>query len=113
MNWTVQRAEKDAIANPVSEYWRERFWLKVDVGLSDDCWHWKRSGTLDGYGHLRLRNATMRAHRVAFFLYNGYWPAPLCLHKYTCERRCCNPLHLREGDWQENAWDRDLRRWRL
>jgi hypothetical protein len=47
-------------------------------------------------------------HVYAFYLANGHWPEPFCLHK--CDNPpCCNPSHLFEGDAAENAEDRNLK----
>lgn len=102
---SVQEAEQNVVSIPVTDLERRRFWKKVDVGLSDECWYWKHSCWRNGYGQVRLRGTMLGAHRVAFFLYNGYWARPMCLHKPTCKRNCCNPLHLRAGNHQENLND--------
>ena len=47
---------------------------------------------------------SQRAHRVSFFLTEGFWPDGIILHK--CDNRLCvRPSHHRDGTKQENAQD--------
>lgn len=84
----------------------QRFWIKVNVCASSDCWEWK-SGLADGrYGSFKLDGKTRGSHRVSFFLTHGRWPQPSCLH--TCNNpKCCNPEHLYEGNQKDNMEYRD------
>lgn len=85
----------------------ERFWEKVDIRSDDECWPWLASITGRGYGQFNMANGMARAHRLAFFLYNGYWPN-VCRH--SCDyKRCCNPKHLLDGTEADNAKDRVAR----
>lgn len=44
------------------------------------------------------------AHRVAFFLTHGYWPAFAC---HTCDNVvCCNPAHIYDGSYASNTQDK-------
>ena len=85
-----------------------RFWSKVRMGGSDECWDWTASvfrGEKGGYGRFLLAGKIRYAHRVAWRLTNGEIPDGLfVLHK--CDnRRCCNPAHLFLGTKQDNADD--------
>lgn len=92
----------------------ERFWSKVDIRGADECWPWlgllspKLYGLFRLGGHDRRRGAkrrALRAHRVAYFLVTGDWPALLVCHK--CDfRKCCNSAHLFLGTDTENIRDR-------
>ncbi len=97
----------------------ERFWSKVDKGDDDECWEWLAFKDYEGYGSFSVttgvtraearetgerRNYNERAHRMAFWLWYGWWPE-VCRH-YVCDNPgCCNPYHLRDGTWSENNKD--------
>ena len=88
-----------------------RFWSRVDVGEVDDCWPW-RNGTIGrrGYGVIKFKGKSWRAHRVAFLLSGGRLTEakPLVLH--SCDTPgCCNPFHLRAGDDADNGADKASR----
>lgn len=84
------------------------FWSKVartaDVNA---CWEWTASKTGKGYGRIRWRGKTRRAHRVAFELtYGDIDDEIFVLHK--CDNPpCCNPNHLFLGTQTVNIRDRD------
>ena len=86
-----------------------RFWSKVDRRGPDECWPWKGALIPNGYGSLgtvevdgRVRTQ-VGAHRVSFFIANGYWPRMV---RHTCDNPpCVNPAHLLSGDAKSNAQD--------
>ena len=60
-----------------------------------------------GYAQVRLPKEYGRrnvmAHRLAFYLAHGRWPA---LVRHTCDRpRCANAAHLLEGTQRDNIHD--------
>lgn len=74
-----------------------RFWDRVDQTI-DPCWPWTGAINESGYGIVRVRSKTMRAHRVAFILAGGTIPKGHQIDHVRaagCTRRdCCNPAHL-------------------
>lgn len=83
----------------------ERFWPKVDQsGGPDACWPWVGARDPNGYGRVYIDGNGRLAHRVAFLLAHGRWPANGALH--ACDNPpCCNPAHLFDGDQAANLAD--------
>jgi hypothetical protein len=84
----------------------ERFWAKVDVRGSDDCWLWQGARDVNGYGRLILDGRNEKAHRVALAL-DG---RPVSSRKeyacHTCDvKACVNPRHLYVGNASTNVRD--------
>lgn len=86
-----------------------RFLLRVDRKADKECWEWRGYRQPSGHGKIWFREKTDYAHRVAFFVANGYFPDEVVRHK--CDNPpCCNPEHLIAGSSADNMADRRLRR---
>jgi hypothetical protein len=80
----------------------KRFWEKI-VKHPTGCWEWQ-AATLQsgGYGAFRCAGATLRAHRVAFFLCKGNLNPELEILHLCNNPKCCNPDHLKQDTHSAN-----------
>lgn len=84
-----------------------KFWADVFV-IPEDCWEWTGRKNEQDYGYLCALNHTLLAHRVAYFLSNGYWANP-CTRHLCHNPSCVHPGHLVAGSHKDNAADRAAR----
>lgn len=69
------------------------------------CWLWIAASFKDGYGGLRIRGKTYKAHRISFEVFNGPIP-PDTFVCHKCDTKACiNPAHLFLGTDLDNIWD--------
>lgn len=83
-----------------------RFWKKVAIGSTKECWPWLASYGYRNYGKFKMNNTYVTAHRVAYELHYG----PFDHTKFVCHTcdnpSCCNPHHLFLGTHKENMRDK-------
>ena len=89
---------------------RARFFSKTKLateirpGMATPCLEWQAGYNSDGYGKFYLDGKDEFAHRVAWFLAHGRWPAPCGLHK--CDNpSCVDDEHIFEGTHVDNMHD--------
>lgn len=70
----------------------ERFWSNVEK--SEGCWVWQRVILPSGYGQVKWKGRSRRAHRVAYELAVGPIPRGLQLDHLCRNRACVRPDHL-------------------
>lgn len=93
----------------------QRFWEKVDIKSSSECWNWK-AGISNYYGRFSFNSKPIKSNRMAYILSTGQDPKDKVI-RHTCDNKlCCNPCHLISGTQQDNvndAYDRKIGRHKL
>ncbi len=82
----------------------QRFWDRVKISGTDECWEWQGAAGAGGYGNVKRGGVKVGAHIIALELHQKKPVTQKVLH--SCDRPlCCNPNHLREGTQKENVAD--------
>ncbi len=85
----------------------DRFWEKVEIMGSRECWPWLSAVNQDGYGLFRTKSygPMTGAHRIMWMLVNGEIPIGLSVLHHCDNPPCVNPDHLFLGTQQDNIQD--------
>ncbi len=87
-----------------------RFWSKVLVLGSDDCWNWNSKKDRHGYGTFYIVDRKyVGAHRFSWMLANNLAIDSSVSIRHRCNNpSCVNPKHLIHGTQKENQIDMAL-----
>lgn len=83
----------------------KRFWSKIAIAESDQCWNWLAGCGKAGYGSLTIRQKRWTSHRFAWTITNGTIPDGLFICHSCDNRKCCNTSHLFLGTAADNVRD--------
>lgn len=82
-----------------------RFIDKVDIperdNLDTECWMWTGCNNRD-YGYISVDGDLKQAHRVSYYLFNGYCAGDKDIMHKCRNKLCVNPEHLKRGTRSEN-----------
>ncbi len=90
----------------------ERFWMKVQLGATDECWLWiSPQVSFDGYGMFTISHHNdVYVHRYAYELLVEPIPAGLTIDHLCRKILCVNPAHMEPVTNSENL--RRMWQWR-
>ena len=100
-------APRPLVCSPEDE---ERFTRYLDYDGPDRgrpaapgrCWEWTGYRHASGYGVFSLRTGSVKAHRAAYWIFNGPFPLAHQIDHKCRNTSCVNPAHLEPVTDSEN-----------
>ena len=81
----------------------ERMTSYLSEPNDNGCVLWTGTQSVSGYGFLSIQQRNVKAHRLAFYCANGYFPGEGRVVGHKCDvKLCCNPDHLEDITHKEN-----------
>lgn len=77
--------------------------LKIDSDKKTGCWNWLMNKSDRGYGLLKVKGKSMRAHRYFYEKYKGNIPDGKIIDHLCKNTSCVNPEHLEVVTVAENT----------
>ncbi|MAH50729.1 hypothetical protein CMI37_33225 [Candidatus Pacearchaeota archaeon] len=71
-----------------------RFWPKIKLDPTTECWDWTASKSRDGYGCFKVGRKILQASRFSYTHFVGTIPFGLEIDHLCHNRSCVNPKHL-------------------
>lgn len=86
----------------------EKFLSKISIDPISGCWNWIGAISKGGYGLMMVRPRTLRAHRISYDIFIGLTNLDLVIDHVCRNKKCCNPIHLREVSATTNCMENSI-----